>query len=143
MIPEFLEKLLEEQYGPDLTKTILNGYKEKRRVTIRVNTIKTNEEHIKEELYNAGIEFETVAWNKEALIISNAEKKDIEEQSIYKKGEVYENSPTLRGSSIYIPLPVAGFFTHETCLSTMQRAGFFTQGIKRILAMYIPFFPSL
>lgn len=39
-IPEFLYKLLLEQYGEDITKNIIQGYLEKRPVTLRVNTLK-------------------------------------------------------------------------------------------------------
>lgn len=92
MIPEFLEKLLEEQYGNDLTKKIIEGYSKKRKVSLRINTIKTNTEHVKEVLSNTGIEFETVMWNKNALVIKNACEKDIEELEIYKNGEIYMQS---------------------------------------------------
>lgn len=92
MIPEFLEKLLEEQYGNDLTKKIIEGYSKKRKVSLRINTIKTNTEHVKEVLSNTGIEFETVMWSKNALVIKNACEKDIEELEIYKNGEIYMQS---------------------------------------------------
>jgi len=92
MIPDFLEKLLEKQYGKDLTKKIIEGYSKKRKVSLRINTIKTNTEHVKEVLSNAGIEFETVMWSKNALVIKNACEKDIEELEIYKNGEIYMQS---------------------------------------------------
>lgn len=92
MIPDFLEKLLEKQYGKDLTKKIIEGYSKKRKVSLRINTIKTNTEHVKEVLSNTGIEFETVMWSKNALVIKNACEKDIEELEIYKNGEIYMQS---------------------------------------------------
>lgn len=50
-IPEFLQKMLEKQYGQELTQKILEGYSKQRPVTLRVNTIKSNIEKIKTELY--------------------------------------------------------------------------------------------
>ena len=38
MIPEFLIEQLNKQYGIELTKQILEGYKEKRKTTLRINT---------------------------------------------------------------------------------------------------------
>ena len=44
-IPEFLYYLLLEQYGENLTNTIINGYSQKRPITLRANTLKTNIEY--------------------------------------------------------------------------------------------------
>ena len=50
MIPEFLEKLLINQYGKDLKDKIIEGYKTKRNPSLRINSIKTNKEKIENEL---------------------------------------------------------------------------------------------
>ncbi len=84
MIPDFLNKMLEEQYGIDLAKKIIDGYSKKRRVSLRVNTIKVDADHVKKELYNSGIEFEEIKWSKDALIINNVREKEIEELELYK-----------------------------------------------------------
>ena len=47
---KFLEEMLEKQYGKEITKTIIEGYKTERKTTLRVNTIKSNIETIKKEL---------------------------------------------------------------------------------------------
>ena len=49
-VPDFLVNMLDIQYGKDIAQTILKGYESKRYVTLRVNTIKTTKERIKEEL---------------------------------------------------------------------------------------------
>ena len=41
-IPEFLEEMLNKQYGEKITSEIIEGYKIKRPVTFRVNTLKTS-----------------------------------------------------------------------------------------------------
>ena len=47
---EFLEELLEEQYGKELKEKIFQGYRAKRVVTFRVNTLKSSINEIEEKL---------------------------------------------------------------------------------------------
>lgn len=89
---KFLEEKLEKQYGKKITKEIIEGYQEKRKTTLRINTIKSNIEEIKNELEKEKIEYETVKWSKEALIIKNADEKTIQEMEIYKNGKIYLQS---------------------------------------------------
>ena len=91
-IPEFLEKLLIEQYGNELTNKIIDGYSKKRIVTLRVNTIKSNKDKIKQVLDNLNILYEEVSWYNDALVIKNALEKDLIELDIYKNGEIYLQS---------------------------------------------------
>ena len=92
MIPKFLEKLLQEEYGNELTNKIIDGYSKKRFVTLRVNTIKTNISKIKEVLDNLNIRYQEVEWYKDALIVENALESDLEKLDIYKNGEIYLQS---------------------------------------------------
>ena len=39
-LPEILIQMLEEQYGKEVTKSILQGYQTKRKTTFRVNNLK-------------------------------------------------------------------------------------------------------
>lgn len=91
-IPEFLKIKLEEQYGQEVTKRIIEGYSKKRKVTFRVNTLKSNLEKIEKELTKDGIEYERASWSKEALIINNVREKEIQHLGIYEKGEIYLQS---------------------------------------------------
>ena len=86
MIPEFLEKLLINQYGEELKNKILEGYKTKRKPSLRINSIKTNKEKIKKELDKINIEYKDVNWYEDALIL---ESDNIRELDIYKNGEIY------------------------------------------------------
>ena len=90
MIPEFLIELLTNQYGEYLTNEILNGYQEKRKTTLRINTVKTNKENIKNILDKENIKYENVPWYEDALILD--EEKNIRELDIYKNGEIYMQS---------------------------------------------------
>ena len=88
MIPEFLKELLKNQYGEEITRKIIKGYNN-RKTTLRINTIKTTKEKIKEILDKENIKYEEVSWYKDALII---EEKNIRELDIYKNGEIYMQS---------------------------------------------------
>lgn len=87
MIPEFLEKLLINQYGGELKNKIIEGYKTKRNSSLRINNIKTNKEKIKKELDKINIKYKDVNWYEDALILD--EEKNIRELDIYKNGEIY------------------------------------------------------
>ena len=89
---KFLEEKLEKQYGTKITKEIIEGYQTKRKTTLRINTIKSNIEEIKKELEKEKIEYETIKWSKESLIIKNADEKTIQEMEIYKNGKIYLQS---------------------------------------------------
>ena len=91
-IPDFLEEMLQAQYGEKITKKIIEGYSKKRKVTLRVNTIKSNIEKVKNILKENGIEYEKVPWSEEAFIIKNAREKEIQNLEIYNNGEIYLQS---------------------------------------------------
>ena len=92
LIPKFLKEKLEKQYGEEIAKKIIDGYTKKRKVTLRVNTLKSSVEKIEEELRKNGIEYEKVKWSKEAFIIKNVREKEIQALEIYEKGEIYLQS---------------------------------------------------
>lgn len=92
MIPQFLQEKLNVQYGEELTNKILEGYTKKRKVTLRVNTLKSNIEEIKETLHNNNIEYKTVNWSKEAFIIENVREDEITKLDVYKEGKIYLQS---------------------------------------------------
>lgn len=91
-MPDFLNELLNKQYNEDTINKILSGYKTNRKLTLRVNTLKTNANNIKSILKNSNIEYSEVQWSPDALIIENANEKQIEELEIYKNGEIYLQS---------------------------------------------------
>ena len=89
---EFLINMLQEQYGTEIANKIMEGYTKQRAVTFRVNTIKSNLEAIENKLKEAKIEYEKTPWSKEAFIIKNVSKREIQELDIYKNGEIYLQS---------------------------------------------------
>ena len=91
-IPEFLIKMLEEQYGEILAKEILEGYLVKRKVTFRVNTLKTSNEIVEKKLKDVGIIVNKVTWSNTAYIVENVTEKELQNLEIYKNGEIYLQS---------------------------------------------------
>ena len=91
-IPDFLIDLLNEQYGKKITEKILEGYSASRKVTFRVNTLKSNVEKIENSLKEEKIEYEKVPWSEEAFIVDNVKEIDIQKLDIYENGEIYLQS---------------------------------------------------
>ncbi len=92
LIPNFLYNLLLEQYGEDLTNIIIDGYSQKRPVTLRANTLKTNIENVKNVFDSMQISYQEVFWYKDALILENFSEEEIKKLNIYQNGEIYLQS---------------------------------------------------
>ena len=91
-IPNFLYNLLLKQYGEDLTNIIIDGYAQKRPLTLRANTLKTNAEHIKQVFDSMQISYQEVPWYQDAFILEKISEKEIKELDIYQNGEIYLQS---------------------------------------------------
>lgn len=91
-IPNFLIDMLQEQYGEGIIKSIIDGYTKKRKVTIRINTLKTTQEEVQTKLDVEKITYENVTFYKDALIIKNVDEKRLQELDMYKNGEIYLQS---------------------------------------------------
>ena len=91
-MPEFLIDMLNKQYGEELTNKILEGYNVKRKVTLRVNTLKTTTEEVEKVLKENKIEFEKSLISEDAFIIKNVDESEIQKLSLYEKGEIYLQS---------------------------------------------------
>lgn len=91
-IPLFFIEKIEKQYGKETAKKIEERLLEEKPVTLRVNTIKSSLEKVKNELEKNNIEYEFVEWNKDALIIKNVREDEIRKLGIYENGEIYLQS---------------------------------------------------
>lgn len=91
-IPLFFIEKIEKQYGKETAKKIEERLLEEKPVTLRVNTIKSSLEKVKNELEKNNIEYEFVEWNKDALIIKNVREDEIRKIGIYENGEIYLQS---------------------------------------------------
>ncbi len=88
---DFIEKLY-ENYSPLIVDKILIGMNSDRYTTLRVNSIKYNIQDLMKYFKQINIKFERVPWYKDALIIKNANEKEIQTLDIYKKGYIYLQS---------------------------------------------------
>ncbi len=91
-IPRFFIDMLTEQYGEELLSKILEGLSCKRSVTLRINTLKTSVQNIKEILTQNGFLYSEVTWSKEALILQCDDEEKIRNLEMYKNGEIYLQS---------------------------------------------------
>ena len=92
VVPEFFEKLLVEQYGKEIEENIICNLIKPKKVTLRVNTIKSNIVEIKNVLEAENINFKTINWYEDAFIIENVKEDIIKELEIYKQGKIYLQS---------------------------------------------------
>ncbi len=90
-IPKFLYEILLKEYEEDANR-IIEGYSKDRVTTIRVNTLKSNANIIKDKLTEAKIKFSEVLWNSNAFIIENVKEEEIKKLDIYNNGEIYMQS---------------------------------------------------
>ena len=84
-LPEEFMEIIYEMFSPGVVDNILRGIIEKRYTTLRVNTIKYNIQDLMKYLKEINIKFERVLWYKDALIIKNANEKELQKLDIYKK----------------------------------------------------------
>lgn len=91
-MPEFLMQMLEKQYGEEIKNKIVKGYNSKRKVTFRVNTLKSNSDEIAQVLNELNFEYEKAPWSKDAFILKDEKESDIQELEIYKQGKIYLQS---------------------------------------------------
>ena len=91
-LPDFLLTKLNKDYSQEEVIRILEGYKTKRILSFRVNTIKTTAEEIEQELIKNEIKYERVKWSKDAFIVLNKKENEIQEMDIYKNGKIFLQS---------------------------------------------------
>lgn len=92
VVPEFFEKLLVEQYGKEIEENIICNLIKPKKVTLRVNTIKSNTAEIKTVLEAENISFKKINWYEDAFIIENVKEDRVKELEIYKQGKIYLQS---------------------------------------------------
>ena len=81
-----------ENFGPGIADKILSGIASERLTTLRVNTIKSDIQYVMNNLKENNIKFERVPFYKDALIIKNANEREIEKLELYNKGLIYVQS---------------------------------------------------
>lgn len=88
-VPFFLERKLINQYGEVICESIIKGYNKKRKVSLRVNSLKSNAKNVQNQLTLNNIEFKKSDFWENAFIIENVNEDIIRSLDIYKNGEIY------------------------------------------------------
>ena len=88
---KYFEELLTYQYGLDLTNEIIKNCK-KKFTTLRINTLKSDNEEIENILKENKISFIKPDFSNEALILTNTDEVFIKDLDIYKDGKIYLQS---------------------------------------------------
>lgn len=107
MIPEYLKDKLIHEYGEELFADITNSYNVIRKTTLRINTLKSSIDEIKEILNSNNILFRDVEWSNFSLILDNVCEEDIRELDIYKEGKIYLQSLSSQLPPLFVE-PQAG-----------------------------------
>lgn len=118
MREEDLRRLLSKDYDDVLVVNVIKGMKEKRKVTLRINTLKASKEEVLQVLDNEGIKYNLVSWYQDALIIENKVEEDIRKLDIYKNGKIY-----LQSLSAMIPALILNLRDNETILDMTAAPG--------------------
>ena len=90
--PDFLNEILFNEYGKDLADSIIDNLSINQKVTLRVNTLKSNLEEIKEILEKQQIQYTEIPWILNALMIENVDENIIRKLDIYEEGKIYLQS---------------------------------------------------
>ncbi|MBQ8202103.1 MAG: RsmB/NOP family class I SAM-dependent RNA methyltransferase [Clostridia bacterium] len=90
-IPALLTERLNAQYGAELTTQIEAGFV-RRPVTLRVNTLKSNADAVRNVLDAAGLAYETVPWYADAFILHGVREDAVRALPGYEAGHMYLQS---------------------------------------------------
>ena len=107
---EYLLERINKIYSEKIVDEIINGYKVKRKTTLRVNTAISTNAEIEEELSKINCSYSKVSWYKDAYILNNLYENDIINLDIYKEGKIY-----LQSLSSMIPQAPWMFARREGC----------------------------
>lgn len=124
---EFIENLY-ELHSPLVADKILAGMAGKRNTTLRVNTLKYNIQDLMRYFREINIKFERVNFYNDALIIKNANEKEIQKLEIYEKGYIY-----LQSLSSMVPPIVLGANENENILDMASAPGSKTTQISAMM----------
>ena len=124
---EFIENLC-ELHSPLVADKILAGMAGKRNTTLRVNTLKYNIQDLMRYFREINIKFERVNFYNDALIIKNANEKEIQKLEIYEKGYIY-----LQSLSSMVPPIVLEAKENESILDMASAPGSKTTQISAMM----------
>ena len=89
VLPELLDRLLKEQYGPARTEQIRACMLHRRPVTLRINPLRVNREEALAQLRQAGAALREVPWYADALVVENLREDALQALPLYEAGGIY------------------------------------------------------
>ena len=89
---EYLSNKLIDQYGVDIRNEIFEGYSSLKKVSFRVNTLKSSKSEIEKVLNDNNIDFDNVAFYNSAFVLNEVDESEIEKLDIYNEGKIYLQS---------------------------------------------------
>ena len=93
MEKDYLFEMLKNQYNLQVVENIIQGLEKKKKVTFRINALKTNSFDVERNLKENNIEFEKVPWYDHAYIIKNVDENILNFFPDYK---VQDNEKTIQ-----------------------------------------------
>lgn len=118
IVPEYLHTQLNRQYGPQLTERIIQGFANRRPVTLRVNTLRTTVQEVTAQLDAAAIAYQTVDWYPDALILPDVREDALRPLPLYENGSIY-----LQSLSAMVPALLMDVQPGETILDMAAAPG--------------------
>ena len=115
---EYLLNLLKDNYEIDQYKKIIDGYKENKYTTFRINLLKANKEIVLKEFKTYNYELEEVNWCNYAYVVKKEGNKPIRELDSYLNGYIY-----LQSLSSMLPVIVLDPKKEETILDMAASPG--------------------
>lgn len=91
-IPIFLNDKLLEQYGENITNQIIQGYKDNRKSSFRINSLKASGVEIATVLQKNNIPYEKISVFQDAFVFEKQYEQQIKNLEIYEQGKVYFQS---------------------------------------------------
>ena len=77
---------------PEKLASVLESFAQRRPTTIRVNTLKSEVQALKEDLISHGAILESVDWNPLAFIVKSPQLRELTSFEAYKNGQLYVQS---------------------------------------------------
>jgi len=118
VIPEFLLKKLQAQYGQEEAAVIAEGFEKQRPVTLRVNPLRADKAAVLAALDGAGIAWDAVPWYGDAFILHGVREEAVRALPVYEQGGVY-----LQSLSSMLPVLVLGAQAGESVLDMAAAPG--------------------
>ena len=127
-LPQDFIQEINSIYTTNFVDKILSGMTDKRLTTIRTNTIKTTIQELMNYLKENNIKYDRVLWYEDALIIKNANEKDLMKLEWFDQGMFY-----MQSLSSMVPALILEPKSNETILDMTAAPGSKTSQIAMLM----------